>query len=164
MANSGDAAVVAALNDLIETCQDGIEGFRTSAEHAKNPQVKTMLLSRMESVRQAMTDLQTAVRRLGGDTVQHGHVAAPLHRGWINLKAAVTGNSDEAILDEVVRGEEFAVKHYRDVLAKPLPPDVHTLVKEQARGAETNLERVRAYTRSGGPAVNVPDTRPEARP
>jgi uncharacterized protein (TIGR02284 family) len=33
--------VIATLNELIATCKDGDEGFRTSAEAIKNPQLKT---------------------------------------------------------------------------------------------------------------------------
>ena len=32
--------VIGTLNDLIETCKDGQEGFRTCADAVKNPQLK----------------------------------------------------------------------------------------------------------------------------
>lgn len=45
-----------------------------------------------------------------------------LLRGWINLKAAVTGTDGAAIITECERGDEVAVKHYEDALEKVRAP------------------------------------------
>ena len=34
--------VISTLNDLIETCKDGQEGFRTCAENVQNSELKTL--------------------------------------------------------------------------------------------------------------------------
>lgn len=134
---------IAVLNDLIETCEDGINGFRTAADAVQSPEAKTVFQSRIAQILDAQSQLRNAVRELGGKPAEHGHAAAPLHRGWINLKAAITGKNDEAIIAEVVRGEEVAVEWYHDALKKPLPPAIASMVSAQARGAEQNLDRVR---------------------
>jgi uncharacterized protein (TIGR02284 family) len=136
--------VIAILNDLIETCEDGATGFRTAADAIGNPEAKTMLAERARRIEQSKAELSELVRSLGGVPVDHGHAAAGLHRGWINLKSAITGKNDDAILAEVERGEENAVKHYREALDADLPPDVRMVVQAQARGAEMNLTRVSA--------------------
>jgi uncharacterized protein (TIGR02284 family) len=147
MADTTFGAVVATLNDLIETCRDGINGFRTAAEGVRSPVAKEVFLSRVHLIEKGLGDLDAAVQRLGGEPVEHGHAAAPVHRAWINLKSAVTLGDDKAIIDEVVRGEEVAVEHYRDALAKPLPADIRAMVEMQERGTELNLERARALAR-----------------
>ena len=35
--------VVSTLNDLIETCKDGEQGFKTCAENVESPQIKSKL-------------------------------------------------------------------------------------------------------------------------
>jgi hypothetical protein len=35
-----NAEVVSVLNDLIETCEDGIHGFQTASEAVENPSAK----------------------------------------------------------------------------------------------------------------------------
>ena len=45
--------IVSTLNDLIETSRDGDEGFRTSAEHAKDVQLKS-LLARQEGLQSVL--------------------------------------------------------------------------------------------------------------
>ena len=66
-----------------------------------------------------------------------------MHRGWIQLRAALT-SGNAAILAEIERGEERAAKHYRDALAKPLPEAIRDMVEEQAQGADENLARVQS--------------------
>ncbi|RZA14925.1 MAG: PA2169 family four-helix-bundle protein, partial [Proteobacteria bacterium] len=58
--------VVSTLNDLIETCKDGEEGFRTCAEDIKDAQMKSYFTSRAQSCAEAAAELQQEVRSLGG--------------------------------------------------------------------------------------------------
>lgn len=147
MADTTFSDVIATLNDLIETCRDGINGFQTAAEGVSSPIAKEVFLSRVHLIQKGLGDLDAAVQRLGGEPTDHGHPTAPMHRAWINIKSAVSDGDDKAIIDEVVRGEEVAVKHYREALAKPLPADVRAMVEMQERGTELNLERARALAR-----------------
>jgi len=98
-------------------------------------------------IEKGLGDLDAAVQRLGGDPAEHGHPAASMHRAWINIKSAVTLRDDRAIINEVVRGEEVAIQHYREALDKPLPADIRAMVEMQERGTELNLERARALAR-----------------
>jgi len=143
-------AVISVLNDLIETSKDGANGFRTAADAVQSAEAKALFLSRVQLIERAAAELQAEVRRLGGDPERTGSVAATLHRGWIDLKSAVTGKSDAAIITECERGEEVAVKNYEDALEKDLPADVRDLVERQYRGTVQNLERVRALGRVAG--------------
>lgn len=134
--------VIAILNDLIATSEDGVVGYRTAAAAIGNPEAKNLLTERARRIEQSKVELSDLVRHLGGAPAEHGHVAAGLHRGWINLKAAISGKNDDTILVEVERGEQNAVKHYRDALNADLPPEVRMVVESQARGAEMNLTRI----------------------
>lgn len=162
MSDTSLPEVVSTLNDLIETCRDGINGFRTAAEGVSSAVAKEVFLSRIHLIEKGLGDLDAAVQRLGGHAVEHGHPAASLHRAWINIKSAVTMKNDDAIIEEVVRGEEIAVKHYRDALTTTMPADIRAMVEMQAKGAELNLERARALARlrSAGGAGPRDETRP----
>jgi uncharacterized protein (TIGR02284 family) len=147
-ANTTAKETISVLNDLVSTCIDGVEGFRTAAGAVKNNEAKVLFQSRARAIETSDAELQDAVRHLGGDPATHGHAVGSVHRGWINIKSAVTGKSVTAILAETVRGEEGAVEHYRDALKKTLPPDVHAIVERQFRGAAENLERMRNLAES----------------
>jgi uncharacterized protein (TIGR02284 family) len=156
--------VVSLLNDLVRTCEDGMSGFRLAADAVRNPDAQSLFRSRIQNIDRATTQLQDAVRRLGGDPTDRGHAAAPIHRGWINIKAVVTGHDDDAIIAEVVRGEEYAVQHYGEALEKDLPPDVRMIVERQARGVEDNLEMVRNLRRGTGLGTTQSTRAVEPRP
>ena len=138
-----NAAVAAVLNELLETCYDGLDGFRTAITEIDNDDVIAFCQSRIQRIDEGAADLYTAIQHLGVHPVEHGHPAARVHRGWLQLRAALT-SGNAAILAEIERGEERAAKHYHDALAKPLPESARDLVEEQAQGADENLARVRS--------------------
>ena len=89
MATDTYSSAISVLNGLIETCKDGEQGFRTSAEKVKDASLKS-LFSKYASQRAGyVQELSAAVTQLGGDPAKSGHIAGSLHRGWINLKEAL---------------------------------------------------------------------------
>jgi len=158
--------VVSVLNDLIETCEDGVKGFRDAAQAIGNPRAKEVFETRIEYIERAESDLKAAVRRLGGDPEDSGSATGAVHRGWMNLKAAVTGRNDEAIIAECERGENAAVERYEDALEKSLPEDIRSLVEKQYRGTLQNRDRVRELhqTIKGGAASRATARDREAPP
>src|SRR5947209_11790361 len=96
------------LNNLIETCKDGEQGYRDSAEGVQRSDLRELFNEYARLRTQFASELQTQVSRLGGDPEKSGSVAGSMHRGWINLKAALTGKDDHAILAECERGEDSA--------------------------------------------------------
>ena len=135
--------VIDTLNDLIETCKDGEYGFRTSAEHAKSPELKSLLLDRAGDCQKGATELQSLVTQLGGEADTGGSALGAMHRGWVAVKATLSTYDDKAIMEECERGEDTALTSYRNALAKPLPPQVHAVVDRQYQGVKRNHEQVR---------------------
>jgi uncharacterized protein (TIGR02284 family) len=138
--------VVSILNELIETCENGIHGFKTASEAVENPSAKALFASRLPNIMRGESELKAEVRRLGGDPEQRGTIVGAIHRGWIDLKSAVTGKNEEAIVMECERGEEHAAHVYEDALQKDLPFDTRAIIERQYRGVVENLERVRALS------------------
>jgi uncharacterized protein (TIGR02284 family) len=168
--DTNDKTTIAVLNDLIATCKDGIDGFTAAANAVKDPSITRQFLRRITWIEQGKADLEATVRRLGGDPTDSGHAAASLHRGWLNIKAAVGGNNnDREVVEETIRGEEAAVKQYRDAIQKPLPEEIRVLVERQLRGAEENLAAVRtlmplATSGAAGAAASTSASRPTSGP
>ena len=81
--------------------------------------------------------------QLGGKPEDSGTVAGAVHRGWLNLKAAVAGRTDTAILEECERGEDVAKKDYGDALKETLSDDVRLLVQRQYDGVLRNHDQIR---------------------
>src|SRR3569623_1564496 len=108
--------VVSTMNDLIETCRDGQEGFQQAAEAINDSELKTLFYEYSQQRAQFGAVLMELVRELGGDPTHSGSTAGALHRGWMDLKSAITGGSEESILNEAERGEDSAKDAYKDAL------------------------------------------------
>lgn len=143
MATDTYSSAISVLNNLIETCKDGEEGFRTSAEKAKDSSLKSLFSKYATQRAGYIQELTSAVTQLGGDPAQSGHVVAALHRGWINLKEAFARDEDKAIIFEAESGEDAAMKAYRDALATTLPSNVSSLVQTQYAGVQEAHNTIR---------------------
>jgi len=136
--------VIEELNDLIETSKDGEYGFRTCAERVQSAELRSVLNDCAQSCRQAASELQAAVVRLGGKPEEDSTVSGTMHRGWVRVKGALGGDTDLSMLEECERGEDVAKARYRDALKADLPNDIAELVRRQAEGATRNHDRLRA--------------------
>jgi uncharacterized protein (TIGR02284 family) len=140
--------VVSTLNSLIETCKDGANGFRTAADGVEDASLKRLFSSYAEQRSQFAAELERLVTSLGADPADTGHVAGAMHRGWINLKAAITGKDDGAVISEAERGEDFAKERYQAALEKILPTDVRAAVERQYMQVKEAHDHVRALERT----------------
>ena len=152
MATDNDNTI-SILNNLIETCKDGENGFRTAADGVKNQELQKLFLTYSQQRTQFASELQAEVRRLGGDAEQTGSVAATLHRGWINIKSAVTGEDEGAVISECERGEDSAVRNYQDALKENLPAELQTTIQRQYTQVKEAHDRIRALEKADSAGV-----------
>ena len=135
---------ISVLNDLIQTCKDGQEGFQSASEGVKNKSLKSMFSRYSLQRAQFAGALQQEVNRLGGSPETSGSVSASLHRGWINIKSAVTGSDESTIIAECERGEDAARLAYEKALKEHLPADVRSLVESQFQEVKQAHDQVRS--------------------
>jgi len=136
-------SVISTLNNLIETCKDGQEGFQQAAEGVQDSSLKSLFYEYSQQRAQFVGELQGLVRELGGDPETSSSIAGALHRGWINIKSAVTGQDDAAILNECERGEDVAKAAYKDALTADLPSNVSSVIQTQATHVQQAHDRIR---------------------
>ena len=132
------------LNELIETSKDGQKGFAKAAEETRDPTLKAFFVQGAQRCAEGARELQAKVVSLGAKAEDSGSVKGAAHRGWLDVKSAVTGRDSKAILEEVERGEDYAKGKYNEVLKQDdLPEDVRDLVARQYEGVLQNHDRVR---------------------
>ena len=140
------------LNNLIETLKDGQEGFKQAAEGVSDPKLKSLFRDYSDQRSRFATVLQSEARRQGETEPETtSSVAGALHRGWINLKSAITGGDEHAILVECERGEDSAVEEYKKALDDDLSPAARELVSLQfpeIKAAHDRIRTLRDATRS----------------
>jgi uncharacterized protein (TIGR02284 family) len=136
--------VVSVINDVIETCKDGEEGFRSCAEDIKNPELKGLFMKRAQECASSAHELQQLVLTLGGDPEDSTSVGGDLHRRWVDLKSLITGKDETAILNECEHGEDVAIKSYKQALEKDLPANVRMVIEQQYQGVKHNHDQIKA--------------------
>lgn len=138
-----DDNTISTINNLIETCKDGQEGFKQAAEGVERSDLKSLFYDLGQQRAKFAGELQALVRELGGDPETTSSTAGALHRGWINIKSYVTGKDEAGVLNEAERGEDVAKKAYKDALAENLPANVMTVVQAQANEVMAAHDKVR---------------------
>lgn len=104
------------LNNLITTLYDGENGYKEAAEEVDNVTLATRFRQLAQQRYNFGHEIKPFIKSLGGEVDKGGSVAANLHRVWMDLKTAISGNDEAAILNECIRGEESAVEAYEEAL------------------------------------------------
>jgi len=115
MLNDHDVSI---LNSLITTTIDSALGFERSAEDSDSGRFAAIFREFGTERRGIVAELQQAVRSMGGTPADDGSLKADLHRRWVDLRAAISGDGgDRAIIEEVERGEDYLKAKYDAALA-----------------------------------------------
>lgn len=137
-------STITTLNSLIETLRDGQHGFKTAADDVKNPEL-AQLFNRYSTQRaEFVAELQARVLALGANVEKSGSATGAMHRGWINLKSALSSNEPHAVLAEAERGEDAAVEAYQKALdTKHLDLPTREVISRQYREVKSAHDNVR---------------------
>ena len=135
---------VTALNSLIATTLDSINGYNESADAVTNPQFRELFQELSRDRQQVLPQLQSAVATMGGTPEDGGTTLAAAHRVFVDLKSAVTGTDDKAVINEVERGEDHIKAKYEDALADTgLSAEARAVVQEAYGSVRRGHDRVR---------------------
>ncbi len=133
--------------ELVETLKDGEQGFASAADKLRDSD-----RSDWAGTMQRLSEQRAGFRReivdmghdYGDDVDESGSAAAALHRGWIALKDALTGDDAGAVLGAAVTGEDHAVSEYDDALEKDLSQGFREVVTRQRAAVVSARDEVKA--------------------
>lgn len=126
---------VKVLNSLIETTLDSANGYRDAAVNIERPDCQTLFTDRASRRRDLARQLQQEVRTFGAEPETDQSMLGKAHNKFTELKNAVTGGSDKAVIDEVERGEDVIKGKYEKALREDdLPQSTRELI-QQAYGS-----------------------------
>ena len=114
MFDKGDDVTL--LNTLTTTLIDSINGYRDAAANSESGRFQQLFREMADERSTVAEDLRAEVRRLGGEPADDGSVMGKTHQRWLDLKAAITGRDDKAIINEVERGEDYLKGKFKAAL------------------------------------------------
>jgi uncharacterized protein (TIGR02284 family) len=122
---------IAVLNSLIKTTLDSMKGYEDAARDAENTQFATLFAEFARDRSQVATRLQAEVARLGGNPEDDSSLLAAAHRAFMDLRQALTGKNDKAIIAEVERGEDYIKAKYEAAMkTADLSPTTSAVIAE----------------------------------
>jgi uncharacterized protein (TIGR02284 family) len=115
MADRSDGTTT--LNTLIATLIDSVTGYEDAAANLEGSSRLQQLFRERASERSGIVEeLRTEVRRLGGNPEDDGSFLGKAHQRFLDLKAAVAGRDEKAIINEVERGEDYLKEKFETAL------------------------------------------------
>jgi uncharacterized protein (TIGR02284 family) len=107
---------ISMLNTLIATTIDSVTGYEDSAQNIDDGRLRDIFRQRANDRQQVVDQLRSEVRRLGGNPEEDGSFLGKAHQRFEDLKAAVTGRDEKAIINEVERGEDYLKEKWQAAL------------------------------------------------
>jgi uncharacterized protein (TIGR02284 family) len=129
---------ISTLNSLIETTIDSVKGYEESAQNVDNERFRQIFRERGDERQQVVSELREEVRRLGGNPEESGTFLGKAHQRFEDLKAAITGRDEKAIINEVERGEDYIKGKFEKAL------ESGDLTAESRQVVERSYQSVRA--------------------
>ena len=133
--------------DLVETLKDGERGFASAADKLRDsdhPAWATTLQGLSEQRAGFRREIVALGDAYGDDVDESGSAAAALHRGWISLKDALTGDDAGSVLGAAVTGEDHAVSEYEKGLEQDLSAGFRGVVSRQHAAIVAARDEVKA--------------------
>jgi uncharacterized protein (TIGR02284 family) len=98
---------IATLNTLTTTLIDSVNGYEDAANNSESERLRELFRQCASERNKAVEDLRAEIRRLGGNPEDDGSFLGKTHQRFLDLKAAVMGRDEQAIINEVERGEDY---------------------------------------------------------
>ena len=138
-----------ALSHLYTRLMDSKHGYEQALQRAESPYIKGVFTDMIDRRSRNAMQIKQFLSGMGHETSDDGSTLAAAHRAFLSLKDRVTGHGDEAVLQEVLRGEESLDKAYHEALdaAGPTDPE-HAFLREQHETLKGKIDELQARAKT----------------
>jgi len=141
-----------ALHDLVLINNERREGYQKAAEDVQDSALKALFLDFSQQSQQFASELKQHIGD-SDDRPDYDDTSIPskVHRTWIDIKSAITGQDREAILSSCEFGDGIAVNEYEQALKDEdnlQDSNLQSLLQRQKRAIEQGRARIKALQHS----------------
>ena len=121
-----------ALEDIISTCKDGVEGYETAAGEIMDDSIKTLFLRFSQQRKGFIEDLKNEALKLGIEPEDNSTIKGFFHHTWMAARHTLGKNTREQTIAEAMDGEKKALEKYASAHADMnIPQYIQDILKEQ---------------------------------
>lgn len=132
------------LNALLEKTYDAEKGFKKAAENIEHASLKKYFEIKAKERYDFGHDLKTEIKSFNQEVDKGGSVVGTVHRTWMDIKAFLSLDDEESMLEEAIRGEKAAIEEYDDVLKDiSLPSSTKEVLTAQKSKIELGLSNIK---------------------
>jgi uncharacterized protein (TIGR02284 family) len=133
------------LKNVLTRVVDSADGYENAAQSADNGSFAVMFRERAQERRGFATEIRNHLQSVGENVDEDGSLLASAHRAFTDLRDAVTGRDDQAILNEVERGESKLLNDYESALRDlPAADPAYDLLSRQRQTVAQAVSSVKA--------------------
>jgi uncharacterized protein (TIGR02284 family) len=135
---------VQTLNRLLEKNYDAESVYKNALTDTKSAKLKPYFTKQAARRSQNANELYKAIRNLNETPVEKGTATAAIFKTWMDLKTAILGKNDEAILEECIKGDIAAADEYKKVLDHPeYLFDSKGIIRKQLNAIQETLDTIK---------------------
>ena len=134
-----------ALREILQKNEDAVKGYEKAAENSKEIGLQSYFQNKSKERLNFISSLRAALPNinLGGREIE-GSATGAVHRTWMDVKAFFSGDNDEAMLEEAIKGDKAAVEEYEEILDDiDLPPSAAEIIRQQMNWIKKDLTEIR---------------------
>lgn len=135
--------VISGLNDLLAKNYDAERGYNNAAQKSENPVLKSFYRSKASNRYSYGHQIKDILSSMNAEIDEGTSLKGDLHNAWINFRNIFSFDTEEAILDEVERGEEASLNEYDQFLKNnDLSVEVRQVITYQRNNIARALNKV----------------------
>lgn len=136
--------IVDQLEEILEKNRDAEKGYAKAAENAKSRSLKSYFEKKSSERKKFNQELKSKMIASYDEIDDEGSFTGTIHRAWMDVKALFSGDNDEAMLEEAIKGDKAAVEEYDDILEEGnLPVDISQCISKQKMQIRNDLNKIR---------------------
>jgi uncharacterized protein (TIGR02284 family) len=132
------------LQELLEKNYDAEKGFTKAMKDVENNNLKNYFKHQAAQRNEFANELTHEIRKLNETPKDSGSFKGDMHRTWIDIKSSLSGDKDEAVLEECIRGERASVEEYEERIEKNrFPSHIESTLKNHKNRIQSTLSKVK---------------------
>jgi len=132
------------LNGLLEKTYDAEKGFKKASENVDNKALKSYFTLKAKERYDFGHDLKAELKTFNHEIDKGGSLTGDIHRVWMDVKAMLSLDDEESMLEEAIKGEKAAIEEYDDVIGETnLPMSTKSVLTSQKNKIQNGLNNIK---------------------